>query len=329
VVIRFRLRGRAPTQVRFGISPVHETLSVVRALAEPHRHPLHTDWLRRRTRTISAQALDTLRPLIPPGGYRPDFLDPPPRGQRDTIEDGLRALLQTPVEQVTAELRDGLGPTRAGRLDSPARLQRECAAAVRHVWDTVLATEWPALKLVVESDLLHRGAVLTQGGLSQLLGELHKDVQLRDNSVEVRHAMDIEVDCHRGLLLVPTVFITDRVQCVTADHWPPTIYYPATGAWWLWDPPAPPSVIGPLLGTRRAQILVSLVVPRTTGGVAETVKIAPATASEHLTVLREAGLVARRRLGRQVVYTRTTLGDALVGENRPGTSAATTPGVPR
>jgi len=74
---------------------------------------------------------------------------------------------------------------------------------------------------------------------------------------------------------------------------------------------------------------VSLVVPRTTGGVAETVKIAPATASQHLTVLREAGLVARRRLGRQVVYTRTTLGDALVGENRPGTSAATTPAVPR
>lgn len=313
MVIRFRLRGHSSTRLRFGISPIHETLSVIRALAEPHRHPVHGEWLRRRAGSISTQYLDTLRPLIPAGGYRPDFLDPPPKGQHDTIDDGLLGVVTTPVEQVTAELRDALGSIGRGSVtDSPERLRRDCAAAIRHVWDTVLVPEWPSLKLVLDSDLLHRGAVLTQGGLGQMLSELHDDVQLHGNTVEVRHRMDIEVTCDQGLLLVPTVFITDRVQCVTADHWSPTIYYPAAGAWWLWDLPAPPRAIGSLLGARRAQILVSLVVPRTTRGVAETVKIAPSTASEHISVLHEAGLVTRRRPGRQVVYTRTSLGDALI-----------------
>lgn len=132
-MIRFTLGG-TPTQVRFGISPIHETLSVVRALAEPHRHPLHTEWLRRRARAVSPAALDTLRPLIPASSYRPDFLDPPPAGQHDTIEDGLSSLARTPREQVSAELRDSLGATRPELLRAPVRLQRECAAAIRQVW---------------------------------------------------------------------------------------------------------------------------------------------------------------------------------------------------
>lgn len=325
-MIRYQLTA-TPTQVRFGISPIHEVLSVVRALSEPDRHPLHTGWLRRRLPAVSAEALNILRPLIPPSRYRPDFLDPPPTGQRDTIDDGLRALAQTPPAQVVAELRDAIGSSRPDLRNAPHAVQRDCAAAIRHVWRAVLATEWPALKIVLEGDLLHRGAVLTQGGLIQLFEGLHDDVHLQQNRVEVRHAMDIDVDCHRGLLLVPTVFITDRVQCVTADHWPPTIYYPATGAWWLWDPPPTPSAIAPLLGTRRAQILASLVVPRTTAGVAETVKTALSTASEHLTVLRNAGLVTRRRHGRQVVHTRTPLGDSLIdsGSRETSTPTPTTP----
>jgi len=38
----------------------------------------------------------------------------------------------------------------------------------------------------------------------------------------------------------------------------------------------------------------------------------PATASEHLTVLREGGLVSSRRLGRRMVHTRSALGEALL-----------------
>ncbi len=40
-------------------------------------------------------------------------------------------------------------------------------------------------------------------------------------------------------------------------------------------------------------------------------KLSPSTVSEHLTALRETGLLDRRRIGHQVRYSRTPLGDAL------------------
>jgi DNA-binding transcriptional ArsR family regulator len=44
-------------------------------------------------------------------------------------------------------------------------------------------------------------------------------------------------------------------------------------------------------------------------------EVSPATASHHLTALRDAGLVTSRRDGRSVLYTRTPLGDALTTQH--------------
>ena len=41
--------------------------------------------------------------------------------------------------------------------------------------------------------------------------------------------------------------------------------------------------------------------------------LSPGGTSHHLTVLRDAGLLATRRDGRSVLYVRTTVADALVG----------------
>jgi len=41
--------------------------------------------------------------------------------------------------------------------------------------------------------------------------------------------------------------------------------------------------------------------------------VSPGSVSEHLSVLKRAGLVTGRREGRRVVYTRTTNGDVLRG----------------
>ncbi len=315
-VICYHLRGTSAANVRFAISPIHEAVSLVRMAMEPQRHPLHAPWLGRRARPIAAAETTILWPLMRPGHYRPDFLDPPLGGADHTFYDGLRALLATPISQVQAELHDSLDGSASAAakelLADPERTRDACAAALQRLWDGVLASEWAALRLVLATDLLHRGQTLTRGGVAGMIGQLHSGVALNGSTVEVAAPVDIDVDCDEGLLLVPTIFITDRVQCVTADHWPATLYYPAHGVWALWQRPAASDVLASLLGARRAQALVSLEVPRSTRGVAEVVGIAPATASEHLTVLRGAGLATRRRLGRQVVHTRTTLGDALV-----------------
>jgi DNA-binding transcriptional ArsR family regulator len=66
-----------------------------------------------------------------------------------------------------------------------------------------------------------------------------------------------------------------------------------------------------LLGPTRAAVLSLLAAPHSTGQVATTLGLAPATASHHLTTLRDAGLIAAARSGRRVLYERTSLGDRL------------------
>jgi DNA-binding transcriptional ArsR family regulator len=51
--------------------------------------------------------------------------------------------------------------------------------------------------------------------------------------------------------------------------------------------------------------------PHSTGEVATTLGLAAATASHHLTTLRDAGLVAADRVGRRMEYARTPVGDLL------------------
>jgi DNA-binding transcriptional ArsR family regulator len=63
-------------------------------------------------------------------------------------------------------------------------------------------------------------------------------------------------------------------------------------------------------------VLTLLAVPSSTGEVAAALHLAPATASHHLTTLRDAGLVVGERLGRRLRYLRTALGEQLAGQTR-------------
>jgi DNA-binding transcriptional ArsR family regulator len=60
-------------------------------------------------------------------------------------------------------------------------------------------------------------------------------------------------------------------------------------------------------------VLILLEAPHSTGEVAAALGLAAATASHHLTTLRDAGLIAGSRVGRKLEYLRTGLGDQLGG----------------
>ena len=62
-------------------------------------------------------------------------------------------------------------------------------------------------------------------------------------------------------------------------------------------------------------MLADLAAPRSTIELAKRLSLSPATASHHLTALRDAGLVTCRREGRSVLYARTPLGDALATQD--------------
>ena len=71
-----------------------------------------------------------------------------------------------------------------------------------------------------------------------------------------------------------------------------------------------------LIGGNRALVLTLLDQPRTTSQLVAVTGLGLGSVGGHLAVLRDAGLVTRRRAGRSVVYVRTPLGAQVVG---PGT----------
>ena len=86
--------------------------------------------------------------------------------------------------------------------------------------------------------------------------------------------------------------------------WQPAIVYAPRGIATLWEPAEhAPDALADLLGRRRAMLLAAL--PATTQELARAHAASPAGVSEHLSVLRRAGLVAGRREGRTVRYART------------------------
>ena len=102
---------------------------------------------------------------------------------------------------------------------------------------------------------------------------------------------------------------------VTDPTWQPTIVYPARGAATLWEPgrAAAPDALGALLGKVRAAVLMALDRPRSTTDLAHALGVSAGGVSQHLGVLREAGLVHGHRVGRVVLYLRSPSGDGLVG----------------
>ena len=111
--------------------------------------------------------------------------------------------------------------------------------------------------------------------------------------------------------------------------WQPALIYPPRGVGDLWAREAAGddasgrgrAALGDLLGRRRAGILMALAAEATTTELARRLAASPAGVSEHLGVLRRAGLVRARRDGRSVLYSRTVAGDVL-------TAPSSSPGSP-
>jgi DNA-binding transcriptional ArsR family regulator len=95
--------------------------------------------------------------------------------------------------------------------------------------------------------------------------------------------------------------------------WQPALVYPPPGVADLWEPEQRgDEALEALLGRGRARVLLSLERPADTQELARRLQASAGGVSEHLGVLRRAGLVTGRREGRRVVYGRTAKGDALV-----------------
>lgn len=281
---------------------------------------MYHQWLRRRRHALSGLDLTALTVFMADGAYRPDFLDPSPMGSEPTFEEGLAALLASPSDQVYAELVDATmghdAEVRRRLLDAPDRARSEAAVAVRRLWRAVVEPEWPSMRQALRAEMLDRAVQVNREGLRAVIPRLHHSMVCEADAITVETTVDVDVDCPAGLILVPSLFITDRVQCATSDHWTPAICYPAPGRY-LWAAPSTPRSLDRLLGTTRSRILAALTTPLQTTVVARLVNVTSPTASEHLTVLRNAGLIDSSRTGRTATHELTTAGRTLLDAASP------------
>jgi DNA-binding HxlR family transcriptional regulator len=320
-VITLRFGAEDPLRCRFAISPLWETVNALDALLRPSRHAVHVPWLRAARGRLDGVDLGPLADLLTAAHnrYVPDFVTPPPESPIASIEEEIERVRATPPRMARAELALAFGdrPRGAGRralLADPADAVRRVADALAVCWDRLLSQDWPRVRDLLEADIVHRARQLTAGGMASVLDDLHPQVRWRASAVRVNVSYDQTVElAGRGLLFLPSAFVWPKVFVVTDPPWQPTLVYPARGVGLLWARPrSSADALTALVGRTRGLIAAALAEPATTTQLAARLGLAAGTVSEHLAVLRDAGLATPQRTGRSVHYALTPLGHALV-----------------
>lgn len=321
--VDFRLAPDDLTAVRFGISPGHELSHAVRALLRPDEYPLQWGWMRAARATVPRDDFAVLALLIREDGYFPDFLTTTPTWEL-TPEAEAERLRHIDDERFHVDMTKVLMRTDDARrvavqhlIDQPDRARAMIAEAWLSVWNAVMAPVWTQLERLLRADIAVRSRRIAESGIGAMIQTLHDRVAWHEGAVRVTMRIWSEVvDCRgSGLVLVPSVMGTTGCFVLTEPPAQPTLFYPAQGitAAWARDPSDVTAALGALLGPARARILLDAHEPRSTSQVARDTGLAVSTASHHLTVLRDAGLIASSREGVAVRHRRTPLGEAMVG----------------
>ncbi|MFF4778660.1 ArsR/SmtB family transcription factor [Microtetraspora fusca] len=134
--------------------------------------------------------------------------------------------------------------------------------------------------------------------------------------MELGYAKEQELDLRgRGLVLIPAFFCAVDPVTFYDPSLPPVLLYPVGHRPMSFlsrvvQPTGPrEGVLHRLFGRTRAMVLRTLEGRvRTTGEIARVLDISPASASEHASLLRDAGLVSSERRGNRVCHRLTPLG---------------------
>jgi len=306
-------------RIRFAFSPVAELVRSLIVLRSPARHSLHLTWVRATWPLLARTDLTELFALVPIQGDTTDFLTPPPVTPLPDLSAELETIRCTPPERVVADaahVLDRQSPVLRRISADPGGAARRLADVLDAYWQIALDDHWPRLRALLEGDILWRSRQVAVGGAHALFQDLHETVTWHGSRLTVA-----DPHHHHGTLSGEGLLLTPSVMCWPAvrkmiEPYQPTITYPARGIATLWEAGAPPTsdALIALIGRTRAQLLIALDEPVSTTALARQLSITPGAVSQHLSVLLGAGLAARSRVGRLVLYRRTRSGDALTEE---------------
>jgi DNA-binding transcriptional ArsR family regulator len=311
---------------RFVVSPFSETVAALMILTRPD--PPGTPWIRsfralHREACLAMLAQDELRAVVAGQMWRPrrgqvpgwiaDFLALPPPGGGATFADELGQLAAWDDARVRAEIRQHAAGPLPAALGRPG-LRDAVADMLRWVWTTTLASDWPRRRRVLEADILTRTSRLASHGWAGVFGTLSPysswlgGGRLQINGYEFLPDQDLSQA--RELDFVPVHSYTGWDMLELPHRY--ALVYPVSGALAeTGSTRAGTDGLARLIGPNRARVLRLLDQPRSTTQLAALTGLPPGAVGNHLRVLLEAGAVLHRRAGREVLYWRTSLGDAL------------------
>lgn len=312
-------------RMRFSISPMWEVVTSYRLLRSARSAAVHLPWIEQVLPRLVAAGLDRgwLAALIPPSGYLPDFLNPVPAGHAPSLREELGAMRGASAAAVRRDL-EHLGR----HLGSPAPCVRALSAdpegqlpdvteEIERYWELALAPYWQRMRTALEADVFHRARQVAEHGAGALFNGLHNKISWDDNTLRlVRRPQTLHGTTKgAGLLLIPSVFAGPGVLTVVREPEPLQLAYPARGVGNLWARPTPSrsEAVATVLGRSRTLLLAELQAPASTTELARRTGISLAGVSQSLTAMRDAGLVSAHRVGRSVLYARTSVADELLG----------------
>ncbi|WP_238334745.1 winged helix-turn-helix domain-containing protein [Kribbella amoyensis] len=252
-----------------------------------------------------------------PDGKFPDFLTP---FTESGLESAIDELIATPSDVLRHELEPWLQtdthPFLRGLAAGTATSRRMLGAAVREFHTAVLGPAAAELARRHNADLTLRSRTLMASGARELLAGLHPTIRWAGPTLEVDGTNDYELDlAGRGLALQSSPFTTN-CMIHNVPGYRPMLIYPTVQL--SADPRRRLATADPLIdlvGRTRATVIRSLTLAATTSELSRRLEISPASASEHCTVLRSAGLISTHRQRGAALHTLTPLALQLISRS--------------
>ncbi|GGT21703.1 transcriptional regulator [Streptomyces toxytricini] len=320
------------------LGPLAETVLSLRTVQWRDRAVLFGGWRARTGPRIGADGREAARFLSPADGGLVDLFTM--TGAAVTVDEGLERLVSASDERLRSEFSVRPAPRGASWTtevrDADPRAMRRLAAALKSCHQVAISPYWGPMEQHLRAETTRRGRLMVQGGVEALLRSLHPMAVWNAPVLEIpgyRPVLQREIDFRlagRPFVLAPSVFCVPVPQLFAGpENDTVVMVYPAlhdtVDAAPLWAPSAPaghvsasvPPALSALLGRTRAVVLCVIAdhPACTTTQLARWAGVSPASASEHATTLRKAGLTALTRERKEALHTLTHLGLTLLNTN--------------
>ncbi|MGY1440010.1 ArsR/SmtB family transcription factor [Streptomyces reniochalinae] len=289
------------------------------------------EW-RRWARPRLPESSRLLTPLLPPQGCSPDFLTPT-YGDRESLQAAVDTLVRTPRPRLRADLTRVAATRRlpgwtTALADGDGAALHRLGQVLGAYHRQVMAPFWQRVRAHIDADRVLRVHGLLDGAVDGLLAGLGPRFRWRPPVLEADYPVEHDLWLNgRGLLLQPSFFCWPTPVTLTDGALPPVLVYPIDHErdWSRPQPSARPdtdAALGQLIGHTRAAVLSAARTGASTVELARLLGVTHPAVSQHVKVLRAAGLVTTARRAGRSLHVATAEGRALLRSGACGPGAA-------